>query len=459
MSLDVFDIRATDQDVMQNAARELPAGFAETFDVATRSIAEWHGWGSYNNARERALSTYYDGVKARTGVQLPLYGMGGNVTLDELNEAIARLPQQPGDAEPSFPPLSEAAIDGMALQRMRRAHDDAEALAHRETSWGGTLGTIAGTLAAGLSDPANVATLPLGGAGSAPIALRALEFAVIAGGTEAVNALSGLRTREAAVPGSSSEIPGEIGAATLFGGALGAAFGTLSKLMGTGARTLPTSVRDEVNAATSELQLNVTNPFPTAAGEAAARDAVVDSVRAMLRGEPVKAGETFAARHVEDLAAASRATTPEDLAIAGERHLRPETYGEKPDVEAFARMPSAADDAASYWEARLAQASPEERAALGATDGDLPAVRAPDLAPVAIDRLAADPQTAEGVLRNLDRIRLEMPEADFTVAVRQADGSTQFVTRKLEDVMDEIDQFEKAGKELEACVIGLQAAE
>lgn len=553
MPLDVFSPAASDQDVMRNAAPDLPAGFSEAFDISLRSIGEWHNSNADAVARERALATYYDDVKAKTGVQLPLYGLGGNVSIDELNTAIGKLPQLPGETEPSFHPLTEADVDNMALQRMRQARQDAAAFSRRETTFGGSLGTIAGTLIAGVSDPVAAATLPLGGAGELGIIGRSLEFAAIAGGTEAVTSAAIAPARERAVPGSLGEIPGEIATATLFGGVLGAGIGGLQKLLGHGAKTLPVTVRDDLNAAASEAQLNLTNPFPTAAGEAAARDATIDATRSAARGEPVTAGESFAPGHVADYALAAKSQTPEELAIAGEKHLRPETYGEAPDVERFDRMPSETDDTASYWDKRLEAATPEERAALGATDnettwyqgvhanaggepvsdywttslekareysgpdghvfaaresafpqealatrqgnvltnkkvtpgepysippietiGKLPRsatdeefaalarpreIAAPYLTPAQMTALEAEPKVLDAAAHDLDHYIAANPDAEFTTQTRMPDGSYQFQTQKLADVMKELDGFESAAKELEACVIGLQAAE
>ncbi|MDN3278780.1 hypothetical protein QWJ07_31275 [Frankia sp. RB7] len=578
MSLDLFDPTPALQNAQNHLASDLPADFSEAFDVSTRAMTEWNSSVNYGNARDRALATFYDDVKARTGVQLPLYGMGGNVSLDELNEAIVKLPQDPKQPEQSYRPLSENDIDTMALTRMRAAHDDAAAFSRRETSWGGTLGSITGTLAAGVSDPVALATLPLGGAGQAGIAFRALEFALIGAGTEAAIAGAGASSREAAVPGSLREMPGEIASAALFGGIFGAGIGGLQKLAGTGARTLPVTVRDEVHAATSEAQLNLTNPFPTAAGEAAARDATIEATRSAVRGEPVRVGDDFAPAHVADYALAAEAKTPEELAIAGEKHLRPETYGLEPEVERFDRMPTEADDVASYWDKRLEGASADERAALGATDAGgaergLRLVEAPeggiytpdqiktgrgeryfkvynsdddvaaeilvrvkgdtariedilvpgkpreegrnalgaadlrsvlrqfqeanpeiktltgkrvsgarmeggydlladptevsvnlrpvarDLSPTEMAALDADPKTLDAAAHDLDHVLAANPDAEFSTQVRMPDGSYQFTTQKLSDVLKELDEFERAGKELEACVIGLEAAE
>lgn len=616
MDLFASSLAASDQDVMRNAARDLPAGFSETFDVALRSLGEWHNSTAYETARERALASYYDDVKARTGEQLPLYGLSDAVSLDDLNLGIARVAEK--FPEQGYLPLTDADVDTMARRRMAKAHGDAAAMAARETTWGGTLGTVLGMAAGIAGDPVTIVTLPLGGVGQMGAALRTLEFAAIAGGTEAATAALNFRAREAAVPGSSAEIPGEIAAATLFGGALGLGFGALGKLLKAGERPLPTAAREEINALASEAQLNASNPFPTAAAEAAHRDGVTEAVRTMARGEPVKAGDNFAAAHFDALAAARGARSPEELAARAEQDLRPETFREAPDVERFDPAPFGTDDTFSYWEGRLAAASIEERRALGAeafpdlprvpegarvTDvsmqgpvveglddrwsdavswlrqaqtgdaravlahpaiegridviwgdaggglkhiidnhpdvvPDLPerlagmgvtsrsenrivlsdgraravirrdlngaqkdwlltayeidgrrgkgrtgsfpdddparspdpsadpnigarvasveAVPARDLTPEQMVKLAADPQTSEAVLRNLDRIRIERRDADYTVATRLEDGSVRLDSRKLEDVMEELDHLDEIGRELAACATGFE---
>lgn len=476
MSLDLFasSIAAADQDVVANAARDLPAGFGETWDVSWRSLTEWHNSIGYNVARSRAMADYSDDIYQKTGERLPvLNGASGELqmlgidsgSLDAFNAAQEKLKEKYPGLD-YLKPLSDADVDAMARQRMARAHADAKSMNARETTWGGTAGTVAGTLAGAFADPIAIATLPLGGVGEAGVLLRGLEFAAIAGGTEAVTSLVAMPLREAAVPGSSREIPGDVLAATLGGGALGLAFGVFGKLLRRGADPLPTSVRDDLNAASAEAQANITNPFPTVAGSAAARDAVNDALSAVVRGEPVRVGENFDPMHVADYARSVRAASPEELAIAGEKHLRPETYGEVPNVERFDPMPSATDDVASYWERRLEQATPEERAALGATDfeppaalnTDAPAVRAPDLSPAQMAGLEADPATGDAVWHNVEHIMQQNPEAEFTQATRLDDGSYRFDTFKLSDVMKELDDAERAARELEACAIGMGAA-
>lgn len=459
MSLDVFApaIAASDQNVAANAAADLPAGFGESFDVAWRSGTEFNNSAAYTIARERALVDYNDDVFQKTGERLPYVGVAdGDVSLDTFNEAQAKLQAKVPGLD-YLTPLSEGDVNAMALRRMAKAHADAAAFANRETTWGGTAGTVAGTLAGGMADPVMLATAPLGGAGEAGIALRALEFAAISGGSTAVSAGIGYGSREAAVPGSGKEIPGEILGATLSGAALGGAFGLLGKVLGFGAKTLPTSVRDEVNAASSEFQFHATNPFPSAAGETAARDATVDATTSMAKGETVTAADNFDSRHVADYALAAKADSPEALALAGEAHLRPETFAEAPDVERFDRMPAETDDAASYWDKRLEAATPEERHALGAKDAIAPA----DVTPEQVTRLAAEPATQDAVLHNLDHLAAANPEMEFTTQVRQPDGSYQFTTQKLSDVMGELDGWEAAAKEIEACAVGgaLEAAE
>lgn len=462
--------RAVLIDASQNAARDLPAEFSEAFDISFASMTQFHNSTAYGIAQKNAIDDYVDDLARKSGQRLTIDTSDPERTdyLDLFNTAQSRIAASRPDLE--LQPLTDDSLRAMTLAKMAKAYKDTKDFEKRETTYGGTLGSLAGTLGGALADPVTLATLPLGGAGEAGIALRALEFAVINGSTEAAIAALNYRDREAAVPGSSKDIPGEIASATIFGGVLGGAFGALGKLLRKGGETLPTSLREEVNAAASEAQLVSTNPFPGAAGELAARDAGREATEALLRGEPVRAGEGFDAAFVADLAKAARAETPDALAAAGEKHLRPETFGEKIDAERFDPLPRADDDVASYYERRLGEMSAEERRAIGATDdvvasrGDVNALdvlpaTGRDLSRAEIQKLAADPMTDEAVLRNLDRIRLEKPDADFSVQVRQQDGNYSLVTRKLEDVLDEIDGLAKAGKELEACATGLIAAE
>lgn len=369
----------------QNAARFLPAEFGETFDVAWRSGTEFNNSIGYQLARSRALGDYADDIYQKTGERLPslaepsgelqMYG-AVRPPLEVFNEAQAKL-QEKYPGLDYLSPLTDERINQMARDRMRKAHDDAGAMSSRETTWGGTAGTVLGALASGFADPVLVATLPLGGVGEAGIALRALEFAAIGGGTTAAAAAIAAPNREEAVRGSSREIPGEILGATIVGGLLGGGFAALGKLFKAGGKALPTATREDLNAVTSEAQLNATNPFPTAAGEAAARDALSDAVTSSVRGEAVRAGERFDPVHIDALGDHLGARSPDEFAARAEARLRPETFGERADIERFDPLPAAGEDAAAYWERRLEQASDDERTLWG-VEPSAP-VRLPDL--------------------------------------------------------------------------------
>lgn len=458
MPLDLFasDQQAALADAAHNIAPDLPAGFGEAFDVGLRHASEWSNSLAYSYARERALASYYDDVKQKTGEQLPLYGLGGNVSLDDVNAAQAKIATAHPDLD--LQPLTDDSVDAMTMKRMAAAQRDAAAFSKRETTWGGTFGNLAGATVGFLSDLPQLALLPLGGAGQLGIAGRALEFAAIGGGSAALTAGLSAADRERAVPGSvAKEVPGEIASATLFGGALGGAFGALGKWLGASAKTLPTAVREDVNAAASDAQFAASNVFDGAAAEMANRDAVTDAVRAAVNGQPVRAADAFDGVHVADFATAVGAKDADALQMSAEQRLRPVTFGEKVEAEAFDPIPHATDDAASYWETRLAEASPEERAALGATDAEPP--RAPDLAPEQMAKLADDPHIPDVQLHDLEHIVSATPDLAYTETVRLADGSTEQVTRPLREVLAELGEREQAAKELQACVIGLEAAE
>jgi hypothetical protein len=456
MSLDLFDtaIRDADNEVARSAAPALPVEFSEALKTSWDYVANFRAFEAESVARSSALSAYGDDVHAKTGERLNTLGLAdGLITLDEFNAEQAKLKEKYPGLD-YLTPLSEQDVTNMTNARMARAYRNFHAMDAREKTWGGSFGAFLGQAAEGVAG-VQAPLMALGGAGEVSIGLRALEFAGLAAGGEALAAVGSGAARERAVPGSASEIPGDIISAGLFGAGLGGAFGLLGKFLAAGSRKLPTSVVDDLNAGGSEAQLNAANVFPGAGGEAANRDAVIETINQILRGENVVSGERFNAAHITDLAETAGAKDSAELSAAADRAQRPVTHDVAPDVEVFDRVPNAMEDAASYWDDRLAAASPEERAALGATDD----VRARDLAPEDVAKLAADPQTEEAVQRNLDRLRLEDMDREFTMGVRQADGSVQMVTRKLEDVLDEIDGFERAGKELLGCVIGAQAAE
>ncbi len=65
------------------------------------------------------------------------------------------------------------------------------------------------------------------------------------------------------------------------------------------------------------------------------------------------------------------------------------------------------------------------------------------------------------MLHNFEHIAAANPDMEFTTQVRQPDGSYQFVTQKLSDVMKDLDGWETAAREIEACAVGgaLEAVE
>jgi hypothetical protein len=481
MSLDIFQDDQTDAlaDASNRIAPDLPATFGDTFDAAVTSGIEWHNSLASQFAKEHALGDYIQNVRDMTGETLPNPGyLIGGATLDEFNAKQEALNEK---YPINLQPLTEDDITNMTARRMARVHGAGVAMGARERTWGGTAGNVVGGLVASPTDPVMLATMPLGGMGELGIVGRAAEFGAINAGTEGAIAAAQYSAHERAVPGSSKEIPGEIESAGLFGLVLGGAFGTLGKFLKAGERPLPTSVRDAVNTGASDAQLDATNVFPTAEGEIAGRDATTQAVTQAAKGEPVTAGRDFDPAHVQAFADSVGADTAEGLARAGDQALRPITFGEMPDFERFETMPIAGEDTAGYWDRYLEGATPEERRAVGATDlpeapepapaetltSESPSpgndvsgrITATDLSPTETASLAAEPATYDAVQRNLDRIRLENPGAEFSTQVRMPDGSYQLVTRKLEDVLDEIDQMHETGKELMACATGMMAAE
>src|SRR5262249_7224202 len=84
---------------------------------------------------------------------------------------------------------------------------------------------------------------------------------------------------------------------------------------------------------------------------------------------------------------------------------------------------------------------------------------APDIPPAKVAELAAEPNVADANAHDLDHVLLANPDAEFTTQTRMPDGSYTFQTQKLADVVKDLDGWESAAKELESCLIGLEAAE
>lgn len=536
MSLDIFqnDQAAAQAEASRHIADDLPSEFSEGMRTSWRYMTDWHSSVAYEASKAEALAQFGDDIYNRTGERLPTTSLGeGLISTDEFNSKLTGINEK---YPVNLSPLTDQDIDRMALQRMAKAKRAGDELSRRQHTWGGTFGSALGTLGGGLADPVAAITLPLGGAGELSVLARMAEFGLISGGTEATTAALSGPARERAVPGSSKEIPGEVLMATGAGALLGGAHGLLEQWLRAGARSLPTSVRDEVNAGTAEAQINATNVFTGAAGETAGRDGLVQAAQSAARGEPITAGRDFDQAHVDRFAAginspqpgyvrfyhggaeptsggarfltpdydyardfrsmgepkevhfvdipradletdpalrggydevngtlrnfeapesiAQRlrpmpALTTDELAAAGDRALRPLTHDVVPDVEHF--------DAFDYWEGRLEGAGEEDRAAIGATDHAEMNAPVRDVTPRQAEKLSAEPSTANAVLRDLDRYRVANPEAEFSTQVRMPDGSYQLVTRKLEEVMDELDGLEKLGDELMGCAIGLDA--
>jgi hypothetical protein len=450
-ALDLFDTsqHAALIDAQQNLASDLPVGVAEDFATSLNYQTRFKAAEAYEVTRERVLGAYSDDVFAKTGQRPEALAFGqGRISADEFNATLQPIIDAHPDA--GLKPLSSDDVDRMTLQSMAAARNEYAGMASREKTFGASLAGFAADAIGGALGLKGL-LLPLGGAGELGILGRAAEFAAIGGGMEALDAAGSGAARERAVPGSSKEIPGEILGATLGGAVLGGAFGALGRWLKASDGPLLTTAREDVNAAASEAQLAASNVFPTAAGEAANRDAVTAAVAQVAKGEPVDVAAAFDPAHVAGFADEAAAKTPEALAASAERSLRPETFGEKPEFEKFPEPPSATDKAFDYWDQRLAEASPEERVALGATDTTSPEARA---------ALAADPAVASASAHDLEHILQAKPDMDYVEQVTLPDGSTQLQSRKLSDVLKELDEQERAAGELEACVANLaQAAE
>lgn len=475
MTLDVFQNAQRDAIDLasRNVAPNLPATFAETFDSSLRTAREWANSDAFATSRFRAGEDMVQDIKARTGTLLPypapIDGGSDSVAIDTFNAKLAELKAQHPDL--NVEPLTQDAIDGMGRARMAGARTEGGAMGAREKTFGGSVGGLLGGLAGGSLDPINMALLPLGGLGSGGLLVRAAEFGAIGAGSQAINEVVAGPTRERAVPGTAAEAGSNIleaaaGGAIVGGGlhVAGQGLRILVRLLGFDPRPLPTSARDDLHAATSEAQIASTNVLPGVAGEVAHRDALNQAVGQIARGERVTAGEAIdpgvmqsyrdsVAPQIEaylqaqaqgrDMAAGEGRALADRLAaspaeaerLLNEAAQRPITFGERIDAGPAIELPPRAVEPGPMPSRDLATAATR------------------DAGPETVQAFRTNDAVSANILHDLEHIRAEQPDAIHRETVFDPDGTSRTVERPLNEVLADLDGMERAGRELEACLI------
>lgn len=292
MSLDLFNRDADDSVAYaaRHSAPDLPVDFSggmseawETGYLTAQSI-------SGANRRAAATSAFIEDAIVKTGDRSlgQLYTEGGGFDMDGFNARIVAHKTSRPDLD--IQPMSTELIDQRADDLGRSTLREARRNETREFTMGGRIGSLVGAGGAALTDPVNVVAFPLAAPEALGIMGTAMAWSAIGGGSQAAIEALNAPAMERIQPGysESGEPLGNIAEAAVFAGALGGGLKGLSAAW-TRYRTgsWPRTVRDAGNVVDSEAQIEATNRFPGAEGEAFHRTALQTAIDDLVAGRPV----------------------------------------------------------------------------------------------------------------------------------------------------------------------------
>lgn len=270
-----------------NEARDLPAGFGDTFRTAWNDGALFGQSTAYLNARLASAADYATEIADKTGDQT-LHAAMSTGGLAGLNKRLAVLQETHPDLGIQL--LTDKELDRRGLERSTKAHTAAREMAGQEKSLAGKLGGMAGGLAGAATDPINIVALPVAPAEGIGLLATALRWGAITGVSQTAIEVAGGAYHERVQPGyfASNAPLVNIGEAALGGAVIGGGIKALGNLW-TRAKTgqWPQSVRDAGNVIESEANVANTNVYPGTAGEVAHRTALQDSIENMVNGRPI----------------------------------------------------------------------------------------------------------------------------------------------------------------------------
>ncbi|MCC7115064.1 MAG: hypothetical protein IT520_11835 [Burkholderiales bacterium] len=293
MSLDLFqeDVRTATARAQRSLANDLPATFSDTFEPAWTVGLLFGQSVARSNARYAAMEDHLGDIYKRTGVSLPNPELAaiGQDGLGEYNAAVEKLATQYPHL--GLKALTDEDVDRMAVDAAKKARIDLATAMQRERTLGGSLGLLAGSAAAGVTDPVNLVLFPIAAPEALGIVGTTLAWGAIGAGSQAAIEVAGAGFRERVQPGyqQSGEMAANIAEAGAFAGVLGGGLRGVANLwtrVKTGA--WPRSVRDAGNIVDSEASIADTNLFPGAEGEVAHRTALQQSIDQLVSGRPVE---------------------------------------------------------------------------------------------------------------------------------------------------------------------------
>lgn len=269
-----------------------PVEMGEAIDTAWNNASLWSQSTQGENARMAALQDHIDAVQQKTGKNVGAQidwsgmGMGGAMTADMMLDQVNSI-----SAKDNGPQIDSDQLQKNAIAKSQQAHAEFEAMQGREKTTGGRLGMVVGDIIGSATDKMNLLTLPLAPetAGVSLVA-AALRWGAVAALSQGAVDIAAAPYHEQVQPGylqstgPFTDVAGAFAGGALLGGAT-KAIGNAWVRASTG--QWPRSIRDAGNVLGSEANVATTNPFPAAAGEAAHRSALQDSIDALIEGRPV----------------------------------------------------------------------------------------------------------------------------------------------------------------------------
>jgi len=440
MLLDLWADSLGDPSPQPGEGSHLPAGFGDTFDAAWQRGELFSNSVSATNARNQAIAEFSQKVQAAGGDVASEYanrlapGPDGGVIepdgLDVANSALAAARTK--SPAVNLQPMTSDDIDRRALEIQKGAVANYDEMQGREKTFGGKVGSVAGSALSGLNDPLNLPALAISPEAEGGYLSSALIWGGYGVGSQRVNEAINAQRRQQIDPTYS---PGaEIAEAGIAGAGLGVTvrgLGDLWTRVATGA--WPRSVRDAGNAVASEANVQASNILPGAEGEAAHRDALGRSLDQIINGDPVMAEigpasrELMARLHAERPFAVPKVDGAELARISEEAGLRerqaalgdqlaglPE--GDRGAAETLARLDE-------IDRQRAAATTADERRALGERRDEL----LTDTTPEALRAAAAPLEQRRLATRELEEINGRLNE----IAVQRAKLSPEEITEPL----------------------------
>lgn len=407
-------------------ANDLPAGFGDTFDAAWHEGRLFGSSVAQGNAQMSALEGYIGDVKQASGQDITK-DVYSRIDLQQAaQDAVAKIKKDRPDLQ--IPDLTDDELDKRTTAVAAQAHQGYEAMASREKTFGGKVGGMLGSLAAGATDPLNLVGLAV-----APEAdLGIIGSAALWGGygavTQAASEVANGSFREQVQPGylengtpATNILESGVGGAVLGGGFK--ALGNAWTRMKTG--EWPRTVRDAGNVVEGEANTQASNVLPGAEGEAAHREALGSAIDDILSGKPVGVETPPIDAQVEAaMAKRGEAATATEAAKAS----RGEPTGELP-FEATAQEAAAEQATGSLADHVAGMGVPAEDAP--ALAQRVLAAKSDDEARAILNETMARPNTIADTAPNATAIaKAETPPAEVPPSISPDDRAAIFADDK-----------------------------